>query len=62
MGITDNDLILINDYILGKEVDKDLLEDVKLKLAYEVEKINLRTEFMTRAEALDKKYIKKEDK
>ena len=59
MGITDNDLILINDYILGKDVDKDLLEDVKLKLAYEVEKINLRTEFMTRAEALDKKYIKK---
>lgn len=62
MNFTDNDYLLINDIINGEEVDKDLLEEVKQKLEYNVALINLRKEFMDRAEELDKKYIKKEDK
>ena len=62
MNFSDNDYIIINDIVNGKEVDKDLLEEVKQKLEYNVELINLRREFMNRAEELDKKYIKKEDK
>lgn len=62
MNFTDNDYIIINDIVNGKEVDKDLLEEVKQKLEYNVELINLRKEFMDRAEELDKKYIKKEEK
>lgn len=62
MNFTDNDYLLINDIINGEEVDKNLLEEVKQKLEYNVALINLRKEFMDRAEELDKKYIKKEDK
>ena len=62
MNFTDNDYLLINNIINGEEVDKDLLEEVKQKLEYNVALINLRKEFMDRAEELDKKYIKKEDK
>ena len=61
MNFSDNDYIVINDVINGKEVDKDILEDVKQKLEYNVELINLRREFMNKAEELDKKYTK-EDK
>lgn len=61
MNFSDNDYIVINDVINGKEVDKDILEDVKQKLEYNVELINLRREFMNKAEELDKKYSK-EDK
>lgn len=58
MNFSDNDYIVINDVINGKEVDKDILADVKQKLEYNVELINLRREFMNKAEELDKKYTK----
>ena len=62
MNFTDNDYIIINNIINGDRVSDDELAEVKQKLEYNVEAINLRKEFMDRAEALDKKFIKKEDK
>ena len=62
MNFTDNDYIIINNLINGDGASNDELAEVKQKLEYNVELINLRKEFMDRAEALDKKFIKKKDK
>ena len=60
-NFTDNDFLLIFKYINGEEVDSDVFEDLKKKLEYNVKLIELRSEFMNRAEELDKQYLKKDE-
>ena len=60
-NFTDNDFLLIFKYINGEEVEHDVFEDLKKKLEYNVKLIELRSEFMNRAEELDKEYLKKEE-
>lgn len=60
-NFTDNDFLLIFKYIEGEEVDSDVFEDLKKKLEYNVKLIELRSEFMNRAEELDKEYLKKDE-
>lgn len=62
MNFTDNDYIILNKLVNGDGATDDEIKEVEQKLEYNVELINLRKEFMNRAEELDKKYIKKEDK
>lgn len=65
VNITDNDLVLINKYLLGEEIENDLLEELKNKLAYCVTQINVRNDYMDKVEEINKEYqenLKKEDK
>ena len=64
VNITDNDLKLMYKYLLGEEVEKDLIEELKSKLEYCVSQIDVRNEYMDKVEELNKKYEEahKEDK
>ena len=64
VNITDNDLKIMYKYLLGVEVENDLIEDLKGKLEYCVSQIDVRNEYMDKVEELNKKYEeahKKED-
>lgn len=56
VNITDNDLKIMYKYLLGEEVENDLIEELKGKLEYCVSQIDVRNEYMDKVEELNKKY------
>ena len=56
VNITDNDLKIMYKYLLGEEVENDLIEELKGKLEYCVYQIDVRNEYMDKVEELNKKY------
>lgn len=56
VNITDNDLELMYKYLLGEEIEKDLIEELKGKLEYCTSQIKVRNEYMDKVEELNKKY------
>lgn len=65
VNITDNDIKLMYKLICKEGLSDDELEELTNKLAYCVEQIDTRNEFMNKVEDINKKYqekLKKEDK